>query len=74
MSSSPVSIEFQPCVKCGHVGKKSGEFRAAGGFLSSFFDVATERFVYWSCTRCGHTEFYNRRLGGGSKVVDFLGS
>jgi predicted nucleic-acid-binding Zn-ribbon protein len=46
MNSSPAAIEFQPCVKCGQVGKKSGEFRAAGGFLSSFFDVATERFVY----------------------------
>lgn len=74
MHDASLSPDLQPCVKCGQLGKKSGEFRAAGGFLSSFFDVATERFVYWSCTGCGHTEFYNRRLGGGSKVVDFLGS
>lgn len=63
-----------PCAKCGATERKSGEFRAAGGFLSTFFDVATERFTYVSCARCGYTEFYNGRLGTGSRVADFLGS
>jgi uncharacterized protein len=74
MSSTPLPPELAPCVKCNHTGKRRGEFRAAGGFFSAMFDVATERFVYGSCARCGHTEFYNKRLGGGSKVLDFLGS
>lgn len=63
-----------PCGKCGTTSRKSGEFRAAGGFLSTFFDVATERFTYVSCTGCGYTEFYNARLATGTRVVDFLGS
>lgn len=62
------------CPKCSGTGRRTGEFRAAGGFLSTFFDFATERFRYVSCESCGYTEFYNARLGTGSRVVDFLGS
>jgi predicted nucleic-acid-binding Zn-ribbon protein len=53
--------------------RKTGEFRASGGLLSAFFDFATERFAYVSCGKCGYTEFYNSRLGTGSRIVDFLG-
>ena len=62
-----------PCPKCSSMERKTGEFRASGGLLSAFFDFATERFTYVSCGKCGYTEFYNSRLGTGSRIVDFLG-
>jgi predicted nucleic-acid-binding Zn-ribbon protein len=73
-----IETEYTPrvgtCAKCRSTEHKSGEFRASGGLLSSFFDFATERFTYVSCVRCGYTEFYNARLGTGSRILDFLGS
>jgi len=63
----------KPCRKCRSTERKTGEFRASGGLISSFFDFATERFTYVSCGGCGYTEFYNQRLGTGSRIIDFLG-
>jgi uncharacterized protein len=64
---------IKPCRKCRSIERKTGEFRASGGFLSSFFDFATERFTFVSCGQCGYTEFYNSKLGSGIRIVDFLG-
>ena len=64
---------IKPCKKCGSKERKTGEFRASGGLISSFFDFATERFTYVSCGKCGYTEFYNQKLGTGSRIIDFLG-
>ena len=64
---------IKPCKKCRSALRKTGEFRASGGLISSFFDFATERFTYVSCGGCGYTEFYNVKLGTGSRIVDFLG-
>ena len=60
------------CPKCGTYGKEQGEFRAAGGFWSSFFDYSNKRFRYLSCRNCGYTEFYNSYISGTSKFFDFL--
>ncbi|MBA2679611.1 MAG: hypothetical protein H0U76_14590 [Ktedonobacteraceae bacterium] len=65
---------YQPCSKCGSTTKKTGQFRASGGFLSSFFDFVTEKFNYESCSKCGFTEFYNNRIGTGTRILDFMGS
>lgn len=62
------------CPKCTSPLRVTGEFRAAGGFWSSFFDVSTRRFNYVSCGRCGYTELYNQSIGTGSKILDFLAS
>jgi predicted nucleic-acid-binding Zn-ribbon protein len=64
---------IKPCKKCGSKERKTGEFRASGGLISSFFDFATERFTFVSCGKCGYTEFYNQKLGNGSRIIDFLG-
>lgn len=61
------------CPKCGAHEKTQGEFRAAGGFWSSFFDYSNKRFRYLSCERCGYTEFYNSSISGAAKFFDFLG-
>ena len=66
--------KFQPCCKCGCTSKNTGEFRAAGGFLSSFFNFATVQFIFESCSKCGFTEFYNGRIGTGTRILDFIGS
>lgn len=71
--NTPSAPAIKPCGKCGSLKRETGEFRASGGLLSAFFDFATERFNYVSCGSCGYTEFYNARLGTGSRVVDFLG-
>ena len=63
----------KPCKKCGSTERKTGEFRASGGLISSFFDFATERFTFVSCGKCGYTEFYNKKLGTWSRIIDFLG-
>lgn len=70
---APAASTIKPCAKCGSLKRQTGEFRASGGFFSAFFDFATERFNYVSCANCGYTEFYNGRLGTGSRIVDFLG-
>ena len=69
----PLGETAKTCPKCGSRDKQQGEFRAAGGFFSSFFDVSTRRFRYLSCSRCGFTEFYNSSISGSSKFFDFLG-
>ena len=69
----PLNESAKACPKCGDYEKLKGEFRAAGGFFSSFFDVSTRRFHYLSCKRCGYTEFYNSSISGAAKFVDFLG-
>lgn len=61
------------CPKCESTAKEVGEFRAHGGFWSSFFDVSTRRFMFASCMRCGYTEFYKENIAASSKVFDFLG-
>jgi uncharacterized protein len=61
------------CPKCESTSKELGEFRAHGGFWSSFFDVSTRRFRTVTCRRCGYTEFYKAELAAASKVLDFLG-
>ena len=61
------------CPKCEGTSKALGEFRAYGGFWSSFFDVSTRRFRTISCKSCGFTEFYQADIAASSKVFDFLG-
>jgi predicted nucleic-acid-binding Zn-ribbon protein len=70
----PFNETAKACPKCGSLGKQQGEFRAAGGFASSFFDVNTRRFRYLSCNTCGYTEFYNSSISGAAKFFDFLAS
>ena len=73
MIQTEYTSRIKPCRKCQSTERKTGEFRASGGLLSSFFDFATERFTYVSCAKCGYTEFYNSSLGTGAKIIDFLG-
>ena len=73
MRTSSESMSVKPCPKCRSQGRDTGEFRASGGGISAFFNMATERFNYVSCTGCGYTEFYKKGLGMGSRVIDFLG-
>lgn len=68
----PLSDTAKACPKCGSHGKKQGEFRASGGFWSSFFDYSNKRFRYLSCRQCGYTEFYNSSISGAQKFFDFL--
>lgn len=73
MNESKRPPQAKPYPKCGSVERETGEFRASGGGASAFFNVATTRFTYVSCAGCGYTELYNKRLGAGSRVIDFLG-
>lgn len=66
--------QVKPCPKCGSLERETGEFRASSGGASAFFNFATARFTYVSCANCGYMEFYNKRLGIGSRIIDFLGS
>ena len=68
----PLSDSAKVCPKCGAYGKQQGEFRAAGGFWSSFFDYSNKRFRYLSCVNCGYTEFYNSSISGVANFFDFL--
>ena len=68
----PLPDSAKACPKCGAYGKELGEFRAAGGFWSSFFDYSNKRFRFLSCKKCGYTEFYNSSVSGASKFFDFL--
>lgn len=69
----PSGATLAACPKCGSRDKEKGEFRAAGGFGSSFFNVSTKRFRYLSCKGCGYTEFFNASISGSQKFLDFLG-
>ena len=60
------------CSKCDHHLHVSGEIRSGGGFFSSALEVATEKFKYIACRRCGFTEFYRADLSVGSQVADLL--
>ena len=68
----PLNDTAKACPKCGCRDKAQGEFRAAGGFLSSFFDYSNKRFRYLSCSKCGYTEFYYSSISGAAKFFDFL--
>ncbi len=46
------------CPKCGNTSYETGEFRAAGGFLSKVFDVQSKRFTTVTCTQCKYTELF----------------
>ncbi len=46
------------CPKCTNTQYESGEFRAAGGFLSKVFDVQSRKFTTVTCTNCKYTEIY----------------
>ena len=46
------------CPKCGNTSYETGEFRAAGGFLSKLFDVQSKRFTTVTCTQCKYTELF----------------
>lgn len=62
------------CPKCDHHLHESGEVRTAGGAISAIFDIATERFLYVACCKCGYTEFYKKETGQGSIFLDaFIG-
>lgn len=73
MTMSTEASQIRPCPKCASVARKTGQFRASGGGVSAYFNFATERFTYVSCANCGYTEFYNSKLGLGSRIIDFLG-
>jgi len=72
-SHHSINASATSCPKCGGHAKEQGEFRAAGGFWSSFFDYSNKRFRYLACKNCGYTEFYKTSISGTAKFFDFLG-
>lgn len=60
------------CAKCDHHLHAAGALRGPGGFFSAAFELASERFRYIACRRCGFTEFYRTDLAVGSQVADLL--
>lgn len=60
------------CAKCGGSAAETGQIRTAGGALSAMFDVASEKFTYVSCARCGYTEFWRGELGAGDVAADLV--
>ncbi len=70
--TSGVNPEVSACRFCGGVRFSRGQLRATGGWLSSIFDVQTNRFDTVTCEGCGHTELFKARVGTGMKILDFL--
>ncbi|MGK0443330.1 MAG: putative nucleic-acid-binding Zn-ribbon protein [Bermanella sp.] len=68
-SASPVKT-FR-CSKCHHTQFKTGLIRSAGGTVSASIEIETEQFTYMSCSHCGFTEFYNRKLSLADRFIDF---
>ena len=66
-------VSFE-CVKCSGHTYESGVLRAAGGALSSVFDISTNKFRFITCTSCGYTEFYRADIGALGIAAEFLGS
>ena len=60
------------CTKCGHGHHQLKQFRAASGFLSSFFGVQTVKYVGVVCSRCAYTEFYHGEVSPGEQAIDFI--
>lgn len=60
------------CVKCGHTGFESSEFRATGGFLTKIFDIQTKRFTTVTCTHCKYTELFKCDQSTLGNVFDFM--
>ncbi len=69
------TIDFKnnyACPKCGYKNHEMGEIRCAGGHLSSWLNLGTEKFTYVSCLQCSYTEFFKRPVGSMHVVMDFL--
>lgn len=60
------------CPKCRETSFESGEFHAAGGNLSKFFDIQNTKFSTVTCTRCSFTEIYRCSKDELSNVIDFF--
>lgn len=60
------------CVKCGARDVEQKEVAMTGTGLSKMFDIQKNEFVVISCTRCGYSEFYNKRSSMGSNILDLF--
>lgn len=60
------------CAKCGNNSYETGEFRAAGGFLTKIFDVQSRRFTTVICRRCRYTEIYQADSSMLGNIFDFF--
>ncbi|MBS3769260.1 MAG: zinc ribbon domain-containing protein [Bacteroidales bacterium] len=70
-----MNITKYKCPKCGHREYDSGEIRASGGFWAKVFNVENRKFISISCTKCGYTEFYNKRKARTAEnILDFFGN
>ena len=60
------------CHKCNHEHYSVQEFRAASGFLSSFFGVQTAKYSGIVCKRCAYTEFYHGAVSPSQQAMDLI--
>jgi predicted nucleic-acid-binding Zn-ribbon protein len=60
------------CPKCRHTAFETGEFRAAGGFLTKIFDVQSRKYTTVTCTRCRYTEIYQADSSMLGNIFDFF--
>jgi uncharacterized protein len=62
------------CAKCGHKEHEVRELRGTGGFISSIFNVQSEKYKAVICRRCKFAEFYHGKVSDGQVAMDvFLG-
>ena len=60
------------CPKCNGKEYVTGEIHAAGGSVSSLFEISTLRFKHVSCKGYGYTEFFRADLSAGAQIVELL--
>ena len=69
----PTRFNFR-CPKCQNTSFETGEFRAAGGFLTKVFDVQSKKFTTVICSRCRYTEIYQADSSTLGNIFDFFTS
>jgi predicted nucleic-acid-binding Zn-ribbon protein len=60
------------CPKCQNTTYNVGETREVAGLVSKILNLQVRRFKTVTCTRCGFTEYFERRQSPISNVVDLF--
>ncbi len=60
------------CKNCSHQEFEEHQLRATGGFISSLFDLQTEKYRVICCARCKYSELYQGVTGAGQVALDFI--
>ncbi|MBA2679614.1 MAG: hypothetical protein H0U76_14605 [Ktedonobacteraceae bacterium] len=73
MAQTEHKARYQPCSSVVQPSKRRDNSEHQEDFCRHSL-TSLQRFNYEFCSKCGFAEFYNSRIGTGTRILDFIGS